>query len=460
MRHNTHAKSEGRERNSREYGEVRHADAAARGTCHPEAECLMEAVVEHENMRAALRQVRKNGGAPGVDGMTVGELGPWLKTHWSRVKAELLEGRYKPQPVRRVEIPKRSGKGMRQLGIPTVLDRLIQQAVHQVLQPIFDPDFSERSYGFRPNRSAQMAVQQARSYVAEGKRWVVDIDLENFFDRVNHDILMSRVARKVRDKRVLRLIGRYLRAGVLASGVVSLAREGTPQGGPLSPLLSNIVLDDLDKELEKRGHSFVRYADDCNIYVRSRRSGERVLGSITRFLEGKLKLKVHRGKSAVDRPWKRKFLGYSMTWHKPPRLKVARESVKRLKGDLKKSFRAGRGRNLSRFITEELNAKLRGWVNYFGHSEVKGIFEELDGWIRRRLRNIIWRQWKRPRTRARKLMQRGLDEERAWRSAYNGRGPWWNSGASHMNAAFPNRYFDGLGLVSLSAGVLRFQTGS
>jgi RNA-directed DNA polymerase len=377
MRNQAHAKSEGKERNSREHGLVRHADAAARGTCHPEAECLMEAVVEHENMRAALRQVRKNGGAPGVDGMTVGELGLWLRAHWSRVKAELLGGWYKPQPVRRVEIPKRSGKGMRQLGIPTVLDRLLQQAVHQVLQPIFDPDFSARSYGFRPNRSAQMAVEQARSYAAEGKRWVVDIDLENFFDRVNHDILMSRVARKVRDKRVLRLIGRYLRAGVLVGGVVSLAREGTPQGGPLSPLLSNIVLDDLDKELEKRVHSFVRYADDCNIYVRTRRSGQRVLESITRFLEEKLK--VHRGKSAVDRPWKRKFIGYSMTWHKRPRLKVARESAERLRGDLKKSFRVGRSRNLSRFITEELNAKLRGWANYFGHSEVKGIFEA--GWV-------------------------------------------------------------------------------
>lgn len=459
MSNNTHAKSERRERNSRGNGEVRHADAAARGRCHPEAEWLMEAVVEHENMMAALRRVRANGGAPGVGGMSVGELGPWLATHWPRVKAELLAGRYKPQPVRRVEIPKRGGKGMRQLGIPTVLDRLIQQAVHQVLQPIFDPDFSEHSYGFRPGRSAQMAVQQARSYAAEGKRWVVDIDLERFFDRVNHDILMSRVARKVRDKRVLRLIGRYLRAGVLAGGVVSPAREGTPQGGPLSPLLSNIMLDDLDKELEKRGHSFVRYADDCNIYVQTRRSGQRVLASITRFLEGKLKLKVHRGKSAVDRPWKRKFLGYSMTWHKQPRLKVASESVKRFKADLKKSFRAGRGRNLSRFITDELNVKLRGWVNYFGCSEVKGIFEELDGWIRRRLRNIIWRQWKRPRTRARKLMQRGLAEQRAWRSACNGRGPWWNCGAPHLHAAFPNGYFDDLGLVSLLDAALRFQRG-
>jgi len=391
--------------------------------------------------------------------MTVDALWPWLQANWPRVKAQLLEGTYQPAPVGKVEIPKPGGKGMRQLGIPTVLDRLIQQALHQALQPIFDGDFSENSYGFRPNRSAHDAIRQARQYVSEGRRWVVDMDLEKFFDRVNHDILMSRVARKVEDKRVLRLIRRYLQAGVMDGGVATPRTEGTPQGGPLSPLLSNILLDDLDKELEQRGHTFCRYADDCNIYVRTRRSGERVLSSITRFLERRLKLRVNRHKSAVGRPWERKFLGFSLTWHKKPRLRVAKESVQRFRGALKESFRRGRGRNLGRFIAEELAPKLRGWANYFRVGEVKGVFEALDQWLRRRLRNILWRQWKRPRTRRKKLMQRGLDEECASRSAYNGRGPWWNSGAAHMNRAFPKRYFDNLGLVSLLDERLKFQRG-
>ena len=337
-----------------------------------------------------------------------------------------------------------------------MVDRLIQQALHQVLTPIFDPDFSESSYGFRPGRSAHQAVQQARAYVAEGKRWVVDLDLEKFFDRVNHDILMSRVARKVKDKRILRLIRRYLQAGMMTGGVVSVRREGTPQGGPLSPLLSNILLDELDKELEKRGHTFCRYADDCNVYVRSRRAGERVLASLRQFLEKRLKLRVNIAKSAVDRPWRRKFLGYSMTWQRETRLKVAASSVKRLKKQLKVAFRQGRGRNRQRFI-EELQPLLRGWVQYFRLAEVKGTFEELDGWIRRHLRCLIWRQWKRTRTRAKKLMARGLREERAWKSATNGRGPWWNARASHMHAAFPSAYFDRLGLVSLLTEQRRFQ---
>jgi len=410
-------------------------------------------------MMAAWKRDKANGGAPGIDGMTVDELWPWLKEHWPRVKVELLEDRYEPSPVRRVEIPKPGGKGMRQLGIPTVLDRLLQQALHQVLSPLFDKGFSEHSHGFRPGRSAHDGVLQARAYAADGRRWVVDLDLEKFFDRVNHDVLMSRVARKVSDKRVLRLIRKYLRAGVMDGGVVSPTDKGTPQGGPLSPLLSNILLDDLDKELERRGHAFCRYADDCNIYVRTKRSGERVLASVTRFLQVRLKLAVNREKSAVDRPWKRRFLGYSMTWHKEPRLKVSPESVKRLKASLKAVFRRGRGRNLKRFIEAELTPRLRGWVNYFRLSGVKGVFEALDGWIRRRLRCILWRQWKRPRTRARKLMERGLSEERAWGGAYNGRGPWWNSGASHLNEAIPKRYLDRCGLVSLLDVVLRFRRG-
>jgi RNA-directed DNA polymerase len=409
---------------------------------------LMEVVVERGNMMLALRRVKSNRGSAGVDGMSLSELGPFLKEQWQSIKEELLTGRYEPQPVRKVEIPKPGGKGMRILGIPTVLDRLIQQALNQVMQPIFDQGFSKSSYGFRPDRSAHQAVRQARAYVSTGRRWVVDMDLEKFFDRVNHDILMSRVARKIGDRRVLALIRRYLEAGMMTGGVVSQRTQGTPQGGPISPLLSNILLDDLDKELERRGHLFCRYADDCNIYVASKRAGERVLASFTQYLGEKLKLQVNQEKSAVDRPWKRKFLGYSMTSHMKPRLKVAYASVKRLEGKLREEFRKGKGRNLGRFI-KEITPILRGWVNYFQLSEVKGVFERLDGWIRRKLRCILWRQWKRSATRARNLMKQGLKEERAWQSATNGRGPWWNSGASHMNAALPKRYFDALGLMSL-----------
>lgn len=419
----------------------------------------MEAVVERENMFGALRQVEANKGSAGVDGVSVDALRACLREHWPRIKEELLEGRYQPQPVRKVEIPKPGGKGMRQLGIPTVMDRLIQQALNQVMQPIFDPDFSESSYGFRPGRSAHQAVLRAREYAATDRRWVVDMDLEKFFDRVNHDILMARLARKIADRRVLQLIRRYLQAGSMVGGVVSPRTEGTPQGGPLSPLLSNILLDDLDKELEQRGHAFCRYADDCNIYVKSRRAGQRVLESLTRFLANRLKLKVNVDKSAVARPWVRKFLGYSMTFHKRPRLRVAPAVVDRMKAKLREQFRMGRGRNIRRVI-EELTPVLRGWVNYFRLSEVKGNFEELDEWIRRKFRCIIWRQWKRTYTRAKNMMKCGLGEERAWRSAKNQRGPWWNSGASHMNQCFPKRFFERLGLVSLLSQLRRLQCTS
>jgi RNA-directed DNA polymerase len=297
-------------------------------------------------------------------------------------------------------------------------------------------------------RSAHQAVEKAREYVSQGYRWVVDIDLEKFFDRVNHDILMSRIARKVEDKRVLRLTRRYLQAGIMRGGLETARTEGTPQGSPLSPLLSNILLDELDKELERRGHKFVRYADDCNIYVKSRRAGERVMESITSFLEQRLKLTVNASKSKVDRPWKRKFLGYSMTTERNTRLKVAPRSLKRLKNTLREITRTGRGRNIGKVI-EELNTVLIGWQSYFKLAEVRKPFEELDKWIRRRLRCIRWRQWKRPYTRARNLMKRGLDEKKAWKSATNGRGPWWNAGASHMNQAFTKADFDKMGLVSL-----------
>ena len=383
-----------------------------------------------------------------MDGMTVEGLKPFLKSQWPEIKVQLQEGRYRPSAVRKVEIPKPGG-GRRMLGIPTVLDRLIQQALHQVMSPLFEAEFSNHSYGFRPGRSAAQAVQEARTYVEEGRRWVVDADLEKFFDRVNHDILMSRVARKIEDKRVLRLIRSYLQAGIMEGGVATARREGTPQGGPLSPLLSNILLTDLDRELERRGHRFCRYADDSNIYVKSKRAGERVLASMTRFLETRLKLRVNQEKSAVDRPWKRSFLGYTVCNRtRNVRLKVAGKPIQRLKANVQVLFRSGRGRSLKTTIAA-LTPKLRGWVNYFRHAGVKGIFEELDGWIRRHLRKILWRQWKRPRSRAKRLMQLGLSEARAWKSATNGRGPWWNAGASHLNQALPKKRFDHLGLVSL-----------
>jgi len=442
------ATSDGSGRNLREYEDGVSNITAKRDVSCSETMQLIEAMVERENMIAALLRVERNKGSSGVDNLSVDELRSYLREHWQQIKEELLGGTYQPQPVLKVEIPKPGGKGMRQLGIPTVVDRLIQQALNQVLQPIFDPHFSDSSYGFRPGRGAHQAVLQAREFASCGMRWVVDMDLEKFFDRVNHDVLMSRIARKIKDKRVLKLIRRYLQAGVLANGVVSPRSEGTPQGSPLSPLLSNIMLDDLDKELERRGHKFCRYADDCNIYVRSRRAGDRVLQSITGFLESRLRLKVNAEKSAVDRPWKRKFLGYSMTFHKRPRLKVAPSVVVRLKDKLRQKFREGRGRNLQRFI-EHLTPILRGWINYFRLAEVKGIFEDLDGWIRHKLRCILWRQWKRRYTRFKNLVKRGIVEVQAWRSVSNGRGSWWNSGATHMNQAFPKRFFDNLGLVSL-----------
>lgn len=409
---------------------------------------LMSAILDRSNMLKAYDRVLKNKGAPGIDGVTTSELNNYLKLHWSQHKESLLAGTYQPKPVRKVEIPKPNG-GVRQLGIPTVLDRLIQQAMHQVLSVIFEPEFSEHSFGFRPRRSAGQAAQQARGYVEQGKRWVVDLDLEKFFDRVNHDILMSRVARKVEDKRVLKLIRAYLEAGILDNGLVTVSNKGTPQGGPLSPLLSNILLNDFDKELETRGHTFCRYADDCNVYVKSERAGKRVLCSLSKFLEKRLKLQVNQEKSAVARPWQRKFLGYTVCSRKyNVRLKVAPEIIKRFQGDLKAVLRQARGWSIRRTI-ETLNPKLRGWVNYFRYIGVKGFLEELDGWLRRHLRKILWRQWKRSYTRAKNLMKLGLAEQRAWDSAQNGRGAWWNAGASHMNQALPKKRFDRLGLVSL-----------
>ncbi len=434
------------------------AGTAAVGRTKPEAPRLMEAAVERSNMLCAYERVVKNEGAPGVDGLTVAAFKPWLQAHWPKVRQALLAGEYMPAAVRKVEIPKPQG-GVRTLGIPTVLDRLIQQALHQVLQPLFEPEFSESSYGFRPGRNAHQAVKAAQGYVAEGRRWVVDLDLEKFFDRVNHDMLMARVVRKVKDERVLELIRRYLEAGLMEGGVVSARTEGTPQGGPLSPLLSNILLTDLDRELERRGHRFCRYADDCNIYVGSERAGQRVMKAITVLLEHDLKLKVNAAKSAVARPWQRKFLGYSMTWHKKPKLKIAQPSRERLAEKIRKTLRAARGQSLKQVI-EQLNPQLRGWVAYFRLTEVKGVLEELDGWIRHKLRARLWRHWKRVYTRAKNLMRAGLSEKRAWLSATNGRGPWWNAGASHMHAAYPKSWFDRMGLVSLLDTQRRFSLAS
>ena len=329
-----------------------------------EALTLIEQVVRRENLVAAHARVVRNGGAPGVDGMPVDELMPYCRQHWARIREQLLGGTYIPQPVRRVEIPKPDGKGVRTLGIPTVLDRFIQQALLQVLSPIFDPTFSDASFGFRPGRSTHQAVQRARSHIAAGHRWVVDVDLEKFFDRVNHDVLMARVARRVKDKRVLLLIRRYLQAGMMEGGLISPRTEGTPQGGPLSPLLSNILLDEWDRELERRGHRFVRYADDCNVYVRSKVAGERVLISLERWLSQRLRLHVNRDKSGVARPWTRKFLGYSVTWDRAARLRVAPAAVQRLKTKLRGILRQGRGRRLADTVTE-LNLATRGWVVYF-----------------------------------------------------------------------------------------------
>ena len=416
---------------------------------------LLEVVCERDNLKLAYQRVMENKGAAGVDGIGVVEFKDHLKQHWPTIKVRLLAGTYNPQPVRRVDIPKPQG-GIRTLGIPTLTDRLIQQALHQVLSPVFEADFSESSYGFRRRRNAHQAVKVARQYVAEGRRFVVDMDLEKFFDRVNHDILMEKLSKKIDDGRVLRLIRRYLEAGMMAEGIVSPRTEGTPQGGPLSPLLSNILLSELDRELERRGHAFCRYADDCNIYVRSQRSGERVMASITRFLSDTLKLTVNVAKSAVARPWKRKFLGYSLTWHKAPRLRIAATSLKRMEDNIRKVLKGARGRSLNTAISE-LNPILRGWMAYFRLIGTKKVLEELDGWIRHKLRCILWRQWKRPYTRAKNLMKAGLKEERAFCSAFNQRGPWWNSGASHMNQAFPKSFFDRLGLVSLLDTMRRFQ---
>ena len=410
---------------------------------------LMRRICHRDNLNQAYRKVKANKGGPGIDGMTVEELRDHLKENWPEICKELLSGTYRPQPVKRVEIPKPAG-GVRKLGVPTVMDRLIQQAVLQVLQPLWDPTFSEFSFGFRPGRSAHDAVAQAQEYVVEGCRWVVDIDLEKFFDRVNHDMLMARMARRVEDKRLLRLTRSFLNAGVMANGLVSPTEEGTPQGGPLSPLLSNLVLDDLDRELERRGHRFARYADDCNIYVKSDRAGHRVMESVSRYITKKLKLKVNREKSKVRRVVRGQFLGFGFILGKngTVKRKIAPHAIKRMKQRVRELTRRTKGKSLEQVI-EVLARYLNGWKGYFGFCEARSVLKHLDAWIRRRLRAYLWKQWKRSKVRYRRLRALGLGHDLAWMTAGSNRGPWAMSRNKGMNIALRIAYFDALGLPRL-----------
>ena len=421
---------------------------AKRGTESPAiSEQWIKEVCERENCQQALKRVKANKGRPGVDGMTVQELPEYLKQHWPAIREQLQSGTYQPQPVKRVEIPKPDG-GVRKLGIPTVLDRFIQQAVMQVLQRKWDGTFSEHSYGFRPGRSAHQAVEQAQRYIAEGYRWVVDMDLEKFFDRVNHDRLMAKLAGRISDQRMLKLIRAILTAGVMENGLVGPVDEGTPQGGPLSPLLSNIVLDELDRELEQRGLRFVRYADDSNIYVRSRRAGERVMANLTRFLSKKLKLTVNQQKSAVARPWERKFLGFSFTSRRQPKRRIAPKAVDRFKERVRELTYRTRGVSIER-MAGDLTQYLRGWLGYFGKCETPSVLQGLEEWTRRRLRSAIWKQWKRGSKRFAELRKRKVGKDLAAQTAGSAHGPWRLADSPGLHIALPNAYFDSLGIPRL-----------
>jgi len=407
---------------------------------------VMEQVLERKNMLRALHQVIRNKGGPGVDGMRVDQLSGHLKEHWPQIKAELLSGKYKPQPVKRVEIPK-SGGGIRKLGVPTVTDRLIQQALMQVLQAQWDTTFSQSSYGFRPKRSAHQAVACAQGYLKEGYDWVVDIDLEKFFDRVDHDVLMHKVKERINDNRVIKLIKSFLKAGVIVKGVVEPTREGTPQGGPLSPLLANLLLDDLDKEVESRGHRFVRYADDCNIYVRSKRAGVRVMESVSRFLACRLKLTVNRDKSAVDRPWRRTFLGFTFTsgLH---RRRISKGVIERFKQVVRRLTNRTKGKKIRQIISE-LMVYLVGWKGYYRFTEALSPLRDLDKWIRRRLRCYVWKQW--GRRGYRELRERGVSLDLAWNTAKSAHGPWRLSQSPALSFALPEKFFCDLGLLRMAA---------
>lgn len=410
---------------------------------------MLQAVLSRENLLTALKRVETNKGSHGVDGMPVTSLRQHILHHWPEIRRSIEDGTYQPSPVRRVEIPKPNG-GTRLLGIPTVTDRLIQQAIAQVLTPLFDPTFSEHSYGFRPNRRGHDAVRKAREHIREGYRWVVDIDLENFFDNVNHDRLMYRLAEKINDKKLLKLIRKYLQSGVMLNGVVVETMRGTPQGGPLSPLLSNIVLDELDKELEKRGHRFVRYADDANIYVKTRKAGHRVMESITTFIEKKLKLKVNREKSAVDRPWKRKFLGFSFTAHKEPKIRIAKESLVKVKQIIRLLTSRRKSIAMEERL-ESLNRYLMGWCGYFALAETPSLFQRLDKWIRRRLRMCMWKQWKKPRTRIKRLISLGISKDQAYEWGNTRKGYWRVASSPILHQTLDNQYWSSMGLRSLEA---------
>jgi len=411
---------------------------------------LMEEVCERENLKEALRRVKANKGSAGVDGMTIGAIADYLKQHWPAIRERLLNGTYKPKPVRRVEIAKPDG-GVRKLGIPTVLDRFIQQAVLQVLQRRWDRTFSQHSYGFRPGRSAQQAVAQAQHHIAEGYGWVIDLDLEKFFDRVNHDKLMGRIAQRVDDKRLRKLIRAFLNAGVMENGLVSPSVEGTPQGGPLSPLLSNLVLDELDRELERRGHRFVRYADDSNIYVRSERAGHRVMESVTRFITTRLQLTVNASKSAVARPQERKFLGFSFTAGPEVKRTIAPKAIDRFKARIREITRRAKGVSIETTI-EELAPYMRGWRTYFGFCETPEALLYLTRWVRLRLRAALWRQWKTPRRRRAALIELGVRHQLASNTAGSGLGPWYLARAKALSVGLSNAYFASLGLPTLIDG--------
>lgn len=417
-----------------------------------ENECtsrLLERILDKGNFNLAFKRVKSNQGSHGVDGMKVDELLPYLKLNGETIKQQLLEGTYRPAPVRRVEISKPDG-GVRLLGIPTVLDRWLQQAIAQVLSPIFEEGFSPNSYGFRPGRNAQQAVEAARKHIENGYKWTVDLDLEKFFDRVNHDKLMSQVAKKVQDKRVLKLIRLYLESGVMINGVKVESEEGCPQGGPLSPLLSNIMLDSFDKELERRGHKFCRYADDSNVYVKSRRAGERVMQSITRYLEATLKLKVNKGKSAVERPEKRKFLGFSFYYRSGGvGIRVHEKPVRKFKLKIKEITSRSNAQSMAQRVAK-LNQTVIGWVNYFGIADMRKKALELDEWTRRRLRMCHWKQWKKIKTKHDNLVKLGVEKHKAWEFANTRKGYWRTSNSPILATTLTNKYFEKLGVQSLT----------